>query len=233
MKQTITLLFFTLLISSSCTTLRVSDFPQGTAIASKLPALEPIFDYHSFQNAYPDFYEASSGTALRLDDNFSIFTGTSRARAVSNETKAYDAVHLFEKEVRDNISQATGKIYGSAVCKVGFGNSSGNWTNPVVSTLTLGVLNLFGYPYSIIQDELEVIVEIRDAENYIVGRYSAIGFGEFKTTIYRSNGATRLAHARAFVDAMEKIKFQLEKDKDDLAVLLTDKGPVEFENVYE
>lgn len=233
MKQLITLGFLSLLILSSCSTLKISDFPQGTAIESRLPALEPVFDYHSFQNAYPDYYQENSGVAVRLDDNFSVFTGTSRGRAVSNDTKAFDAIHLFEKEVRDNISQSTGKIYGSAVCKVGFGNSNGNITNPLVSSLTLGIANLFGYPFNIISDELEVIIEIRDADNYIVGRYSAIGFGESKVTLYKSDGANRIAHARAFVNAMEKIKIQLERDQGELVSLLTEKGPVTFENVYE
>ena len=233
MKRTITLGVIILFTLSSCQTLKISDFPVGTAISSKLPALEPVFDYHSFQAAYPDYYESNSGTAIRLNDDFSIFTGSTRGRAVSNETKAYDAVHLFEKEIRDNISSATGKIFGSAVCKVGFGNSNGNLTNPIISTLTLGILNIFGYPYTIISDELEVILEIRDADNYIVGRYSAIGYGESKVTLYKSDGASRLAHARAFVNAMGKIKNKLENDTDELAGLLTEQGPVEFENVYE
>lgn len=233
MKRTITLGVIALFTLSSCQTLKVSDFPQGTAIESRLPALEPIFDYHSFQAAYPDYYESNSGTDIRITDDFGLVTGSTRGRAVSNETKAYDAVHLFEKEVRDNISKATGKIYGSAVCKVGFGNSNGNFKNPLISSLTFGVLNLFGYPFNVINDELEVIVEIRDANNFIVGRYSAIGYGECDVTLYRNDGADRLAHARAFVDAMEKIKLKIERDTGDIAGLLSEEGPVDFENVYE
>ncbi len=233
MKQTITLGFLSLLFMSSCQTLKISDFPQGTAIESRLPALEPIFDYHSFQAAYPDYYESNSGTAIRLDDNISIFSGATRGRSVSNETKAYDAVHLFEKEIRDNISKSTGKIYGSAVCKVGFGNSSSNWANPIISYATLGIANLFGFPFTIITDELEVIVEIRDADNFIIGRYSAIGEGKVDVTIYKSDGAERLAHARAFVNAMEQIKDKLVYDEPELNSLLVKNGPVNFENVYE
>lgn len=234
MKRTITLGVLSLLLMTSCHTLKISDFPQGTAIASPLPALEPIFDYHSFQAAYPEYYQTNNGIGIRLDDNGPfIFSGNSRSRPVSNETKAFDAVHLFEKEIRDNISQSTGKIYGSAVCKVGFGNSNGNWVNPVVSAVTLGIANLFGYPFDTINDELEVILEIRDADNYIVGRYSAIGEGESKVTIYKYDGADRIAHARAFIDAMEKIKNKLEYDQEELASLLTNTGPVDFENVYE
>ena len=233
MKRTITLGVLALLILSSCHTLKISDFPQGTAIESRLPALEPIFDYHSFQAAYPDYYESNTGYGVRITDEISIFNGATRGRSVSNETKAYDAVHLFEKEVRDNISQSTGKIYGSAVCKVGFGNSSGSWVNPVISAASLGIANLFGYPYNVLTDELEVIVEIRDAENYIVGRYSAIGEGEAKVTLYKYDGAARLAHARAFINAMEQIKDKLAYNEQELISLLKEKGPVDFENVYE
>jgi len=233
MKQSITLGILSLVLLSSCHTLKVSDFPQGTAIASPLPALEPIFDYHSFQTAYPDYYESNSGSAIRITDDFSIFNGVTRGRSTSNETKAYDAVHLFEKEVRDNISQSTGKIYGSAVCKVGFGNSSGSWINAAVSTASLGIANLFGYPFNILTDELEVILEIRDAENFIIGRYSAIGEGKAKITLYKFDGAARLAHARAFVNAMEQIKDKLSIDQAELSALLRGTGPVDFENVYE
>lgn len=233
MKQAFTLGFLSLIFLVSCQTLKVSDFPQGTAIESRLPALEPVFDYHSFQAAYPDYYESNSGFGVRVTDDFTIFNGTNRGRPVSNETKAYDAVHLFEKEIRDNISQSTGKIYGSAVCKVGFGSSSSKWQNQAISVATLGIANLFGYPFTVLKDELEVIVEIRDAENYIIGRFSAIGAGEGKVTLYKGDGANRLAHARAFNHAMEQIKDKISYDHQELTALLEEKGPVDFENVYE
>ena len=72
-----------------------------------------------------------------------------------------------------------------------------------------------------------------DAENFIVGRCSSIGQREAKVTLYKSDGAARLAHARAFVDAMEEIKYKLTNDRDEIASLLQKSAPVDFDNVYE
>lgn len=235
MKNFTFLLITISIITSSCSTLKISDFPQGASNFEKLPALNAVFDYHSFNQAYPDYY-ATSGVQINLDDNFGIQTGGIYGRGTSPQTKVLDAVHLFEREVRDNISRPTGEIYGAIICKVGLGNTNNSLIHPIISGLTLGIANLFGYPLTEVEDELEVIIEIRDAKNYIVGQYAAIGVGKAKITFYENNrddAAHRLAHARAFVNAMDKIKIDLSRNHDELTSLLTDKGPVIFENVYE
>lgn len=99
------------------------------------------------------------------------------------------------------------------------------YVNPVVSFLTLGIANLFGYTYATYRDELEVVVDIYDLNDKMIGSYNAMGYGEAKVRLYKGysgNNARRLAHARAFTDSMNNIKDQIIDSHTQLSTLLAD-----------
>ena len=118
-----------------------------------------------------------------------------------------------------------GETAGYAICRRGI-RSKGitTYVNPTVSILTLGIANLFGYTYATYRDELEVVIDIYNLNDKMIGSYNAMGYGEAKVRLYKGysqNDAKRLAHARAFTDSMHNIKDQIMRDQNSLAGLLS------------
>ncbi|MDA8693195.1 hypothetical protein N9L92_03965 [Saprospiraceae bacterium] len=216
-----TILLGILLLMTSCQSLQFSSLRSSYSIDKKLPPLEPEFDTQSFALEYYDLYEIPSA----------VFSRSSRAvnKAVNNATTEYkiaeDTRRLFDSELIRNISENVGETAGYVVCRRGI-RSKGitTYVNPTVSILTLGIANLFGYTYATHRDELEVVIDIYDLNDKIIGSYNAMGYGEAKVRLYKgysSNDAKRLAHARAFTDSMNNIKDQIMEDQNSLAGLLS------------
>ena len=207
-------------LGQSCQTFNLTHVPKGTPAEEKLPPLEPDFDIASFGPNYADLYAAPAR----------ILRGTQgRAATVAESightfTVAEDTKRIFAKELLNNICERVGESQGYAVCRMG-STSKGitNHLNPFVSVVTLGIANLFGYKYATYRDELEIIVDVYNLENKVVGSFSGFGVGEADVKIkdgYTRPSAQRMAHARAFVNAMQEIKEQMVSHKTELIVAL-------------
>jgi len=206
------------IILSSCQSLRLANFESDYRLEQKLPPLEVDFDVLSFAPDYDDIYNIPNvilGGGINVENT---------VRNVTTElTISHDTKYIFEKEMRTNVSQSTGDLAGYAVCRKGM-RSNGIKTvlHPLVSIFTLGVANLFGMPAAFYKDELEIMVEIYDNSNSLVGVYSGLGYGEAKQALYSgytNRDAKRAAHAQAFIDAMTEVKEQIKED----SAILTEK----------
>lgn len=210
MKRIIILSALTI-IMSSCQSLRLANFDSDYQLEDRLPPLEVDFDVLSFAPDYEDIYNIP---------NVILRGGLDVENAVRNATTeltiSHDTKYIFEKEIRTNVSERTGPIAGYAVCKKGL-RSNGIKTvlHPLVSIFTLGVANLFGMPAAFYKDELEIMVEIYDNNNSLIGVYSGLGYGEAKQALYSgytNRDAKRAAHAQAFIEAMTEVKAQIKED---------------------
>lgn len=137
-----------------------------------------------------------------------------------------DTRGIFDRELLDNISENVGQTSGYIVCRRGL-RSKGikTYVNQVVSYLTLGIANVFGYTYATHRDELEIVVDIYDMNDTVVASYNAIGYGEADEKLYNgyiTSDARRLAHARAFSDAMDGILTKIGADSERISKLLTE-----------
>lgn len=207
------------LILSSCKSLNISNLHNGSILEQKLPPLEPDFDIDSFGPDYADLYDIP---------NIILRGGIEPENVVRNVTTemtiAEDTRRLFDREVIFNISELTGKTKGYAVCRKG-ARSKGikSYVHPTISIITLGLANLFGMTAVEYTDELEIIIDIYNLDNEIVGSYAGLGKGSAKMkmyTGYSKRGAKRMAHGRAFVQTLEDIKFQIREDHQKLVDLL-------------
>ncbi len=209
-----------ILFFQSCQTFNLTAVPRGTPAEEKLPPLEPQFDKASFGPNYADLYNIPS-TVLRggIPDAAAVSDYVGHSLTVAEDTK-----RIYNRAIINNICKNVGKTQGYAVCRMGI-RSKGitNALNPLVSVVTLGIANLFGFKYATYRDELEIVVDIYDLDNNVIGSFSGFGTGEADVKIkkgYTVKGAKRMAHARAFSNAMEDIKNKMVANKEELIVAL-------------
>ncbi len=201
-----------LLFLSSCKTLQFSSIPNGTVLQDKIVPLKPEFDFESFGPDYADLYD------FPVDIIFGGPTLESTVRNTTDQFKiAEDTKRIYYTEITKNISERVGETKGVAVVRRGMRTKGiKSYVNPVVSILSLGIANLFGYPVAVHRDELELIVDIYDMDDKVVASYAGFGTGEAKEALYsgyQRSDARRLAHAQAFKMAMDEIKDQLYNDR--------------------
>jgi len=215
-----TILFTLAILFSSCKSLHFSAIPSGSKLQEKLPPLEPEFDLRSFGNQYADLYGLPGAILTgRAPSAATVVDNIAQEHIIAEDTK-----RIFSREILHNISEPVGETKGYAVCRQGI-RSKGvkSFINPLVSILTLGIPNLFGFKYADFVDELEVVVDIYDLEDKVIASYSGFGRGEARVSLYKGyagRDARRLAHGIAFVNAMEDIKAQMLSDSGQIAAVL-------------
>jgi hypothetical protein len=124
-----------------------------------------------------------------------------------------DEMILFTKEVEENLIDPYGDKYGYIIMKrnpIKF-KSGPNIPNAILLNIPL----LFGVPFAKPSYTLEVEIRIVDAQNKLIGKYSAIGKG--KNTIamyygYSAADAGRKSYIDAINDAFNQIRPQILAD---------------------
>ncbi len=209
--------FSIIFLFGSCVTMKVQDITPTGKNSVLLPALTPHVDIKSFENTYinlsPVFIESRP-----------VFYGTDLWGVDLIETRAYadadpriqDAVSIYIKDVKENITDPYGEKQGDILCRITFGdvNSKGlGWL--FLSSLTLYVPNLFGMPYMSNKANIELEVQIFDNNKKLIKRYQADCTNKKYVALYWGSNyptAARKANAAAFKCAMNKIKKQIELD---------------------
>jgi hypothetical protein len=214
--NTICLLGLVLLVSS-CASIKPTDFRPDNQGCIQLPALDPVMDAVSLESMYPDSYISSdSGSSSDI-----------YVSSVSRNRKAQDVRTLFEREVKDCITNPYGELKGYIVCKVSSGYSRMNPAFTFWSTMTLGIPNLLGLPYAVAKTLIDLDVEIYTIDNRLIGRYNASGYDRSYSAYYygyRLADVSRISGINAFKMAMNDIKSKIERDKNRLEMELNKVG---------
>ena len=170
----------------SCKTVLLSDLKPENPIINLLPSLEPKVDIASLQSAYSLGSTKSRGSIVGYGTQSLggiISTGSFYGQSTSfADKRIQDAVVLFEREIRNNISDGSNEPIGSVVCKIISGETrkSGlGWS--ALSLVTSFIYNIFGMPFFSYTTELEIEVEIRDCKNIPFARL--IGYGNQKIRV--------------------------------------------------
>lgn len=200
-----------LLLLNSCKSFSLAQLENGRKSTTKIPPLQPKFDLESFGPTYKDLYDIPGA----------IISGGVNPNVIVNNvtgtlTSAEDTKRLYQKYILRNICENVGETAGYATCRMGI-RSRGveSWVNPALSILTLGIANLFGMKYATYEDNLEIYVDIENLNNAIIASYVGHGRGLAKAQPYKGytvRDAKRMAHARAFKEAMDEIQEQIEVD---------------------
>lgn len=204
-------------LMTSCLTLNLKDLKPYPKIETLLPTLEPMIDEYSFESAYPTGYNAGYQTTIEQVNDKEVVVNSGFKPDFSRKQ---DAITLFNREVKENITNPYGDVKGSIVCKIA-GESSvlGGYGWAVLSGFTFFIPNLLGMPIGNYHTSLDLDVEIYNTSNKLIGSYNAIGNSKIWCAMYYgySHGsAYRKSNIDAFKLAMKDIKSQIEKDSERL-----------------
>lgn len=212
----------------ACRTLQVRDFHQQNQLKEPLPPLTLQVHAESFAGQFAAemledglTYSAVSG-ALWIPDPFSVYTQVGEPMR--------DVFTVLGNELNDNTTQRAGEKYGVARFKlVYYDRREPGWGWLIPSVLTLGAANLLGMPANRIQTDLELQMEILDANNHVIAQYRAPGSGKATVAMYSGYsgfGAKRKANLLALQEAMRSIRQQMEPDLSKLNAGLRAAGTV-------
>jgi hypothetical protein len=219
MKKVIQFIIIALL-ASSCVSIKQSDFHQIPKNSVLLPALETRFDLYSFESAYSLGTTSGSsvgyGTAVSNSSAIVISGGTS---IHSRDPRIQDAITIFDRNVKENITNPYGEKKGYIVCKMADGSSKLSIGLVVLSGLTLCIPNLFGMPFGSYKTYLDVEVEIYNMRDELIGRYSEICSEKAWMACYwgySDKNASIKSAVDAFSCALSSINDQIVDDADRL-----------------
>jgi hypothetical protein len=190
----ISLILVLFLVIIGCKSIRVTDLKVSSPNKQLLPGLEPQINLTSFETAYSlgttKSTGASGGMGQGLGGGTIVGVGVSSSVSTSvKDKRIQDALIIYEREIRENITQGNEKPKGYAICKITTGQTKlggAGWI--ILSGVTLMIPNIFGMPYGNYKTELEVEVEIQDSCKNTIGRYTGYGFGKATLAAYWGYG---------------------------------------------
>lgn len=223
------ILFKLILIStwllSACRSLSFEEFRSEDHNPQLLPALHIAIDTLSFETFY-----WNDPTAHPYPDDVS---GLQKFRYV-RDIRVQDAIVLFERDVKDNLTDPLGSKYGYITCKIVTGECRYSAVNALLSLATLFIPNLFGLPFNNHMTHIALEVEIYDVRENMVARYDATGYSKVPIALWRgysTSDAFRLSNMNAFKQAMSDIKRKIAEDYQEINRKLLTAGP--FTSRYE
>lgn len=225
MKKYILPFLLAALSMGACRSLKVRDFHAKETIPNRLPQLGLLVHERSFLEAFDcafnrEYIETSIVRGPYDPTPWIAYDVTDQA--------LQDVFHVLGNDLDENLTVGSNAAYGHARFKLMFykrRNSGWGWTAASLSTMFLP--NVLGMPVLTQRVELELQMEVVDAQGKVLTRYNAPGTG--KATVaayygYDSATATRKANLVALKDAMSNIKQKLGADAPALASQLEAAG---------
>ena len=217
-------LLFILLVFGSCRTLNLAELTPENRNEHLLPDLTPEVDVSIIEGRKA--WSSTSRTEVISDNspNSTIIETVTDSRPLTPAST--DIITLFERDVNANIINPYGENKGQIVCKiVAYDANYYNSGLRVISTLTFGFFNLFGMPFDCKSASYDIEVNILNNEREKIGQYSAVGKAKvYSALFYGFDDASsiRLSRIRAFKNAMNKVKEQINCDYEQLNMALKD-----------
>jgi hypothetical protein len=228
MRQILLLVILSGLLLPACRTLRVSDFTaQNARIQEPLPRMGFLVHQESFGQAF-DRETFDKGWNGNVANPYGFTTNADLY--ILSDLPLEDAFKAFDNEVSYNLSENSGPRYGHVRFKlINYERRVPGWGYSVASWGTLFVGNALGMPYNRVRSEMELQVEIADANKNVLARYRAPGIGKAYTAMYygyQTSDAWRKANLNAIQDAMKAIRPQIIADAPRLRAQLLEAGPI-------
>ena len=199
-----------ILFLTSCKSITYQDVnPSINPNNNLLPALETLVDINNLESTY------SSGSYVGQANNFGTgYSGnngwgswlqtTSLSGTQYKDSRVNDIINMFDKEVKENITTPYGEKKGYSSLKLGYRGSEDSFIYPLTSTLSLFTLNLVGFPWTELEESLEVEVQIMNNKKEIISRYTenvfssnyvAMWWGYDENVVYRKVAADNIKQA--------------------------------------
>ena len=226
MKNSSLLLVLMAAFFAQCRTLHVNDFHAKQRVAEPLPRMGLLVHQESFGSAF-DRETFSKGWG----GNVAAARGATQGDYFAlSDLPLEDVFTLLGNEVTDNLADNKGDRYGHIRFRlINYDRRTPGWGYKIPSVLSANLLNVAGMPYTRVSSELELQVEVADANKKILARYKAPGAGKAYVALYygyRYGDAWRKANLLALQDAMAKIRPQMEADLPQLREQVLAAGPL-------
>jgi len=198
-----------LVLMASCVSIKPSVFQPSATNCVKLPNLDPVFDFESFESFF--------GGTTRVE------TAEGQTTTVTQRTQGVqDVLTIFERNVRNCITDEFTENKGYIILKLGAANTT-TTILPGVSVITGMLLNLIGLPYDIAKTFIDLEVVIYNNEDKLIGRYSGSATARKPFALYYGYSHSQYVRASklaAFTQALDVIKEKIANDRDRLVSLL-------------
>lgn len=203
-----------LILLAGCRTLQVTDYHQHSPLKEPLPALKMKVHAESFAarfagELFEDVVVSNSMYGYPwVPSPFEVHTRVGASMQ--------DVFTILANELSDNMTRSSGEKTGEARFKLVYYNRTmPGWGWVIPSVMTLNIANLAGMPFTRYQADLELQMEIVDANQRVIAQYRAPGTG--KTTVafyygYDGASAHRKANLLALQEAMRGIRNKMEPD---------------------
>jgi hypothetical protein len=198
----------------ACRSLKMSDFHQQNQLSEPLPPLSLQVHTESFAGHFvAEMFEENMANNSIYDvpwipSPFEIYSQLGEPMR--------DVFTVLGNELTDNTTQTAGEKLGQARFKlVYYERRIPGWGWIIPSSLTLCTANLFGMPFAKVSADVELQMEILDANKNIVAQYRAPGTGKATVAMYHGYSgldAARKINLLALQDAMRGIRRQMEPD---------------------
>jgi hypothetical protein len=216
---------------SSCASMKMTDLKPEPKNSKLLPTLQTRIDINSFESAYTlgTTTSTSTGTVYgqsKTGQNKSQVSGIGvsvSSSTMSKDPRIQDAITIFDRDVKDNITDPFGESKGYILCKINASKSKLNLGWALLSGVTLMIPNILGMPMGAYKITLDVDVEIYDNSEKLIARYNGVAKKKTYMAAYWGYGkdVERVANIKAFRDAMNQIKLQIENDHEKILFKLT------------
>ena len=224
----LTSILFSIMLFQSCATVGI-DIRQLTPQnknSNLLPALEPRIDMHSLESAFSmgQSIGVSTGYAPALTKKSAIGSSIT-STTMSKDPRVQDVVTLFDRDVKNNITNPYGDKKGYKLCKIAAAGNKTHQSWAILHGLFLMIPTIIGVPIDKVETMLDVEVEIYDKSERLIRRYNSqcksdpklvhIYYGYFWRT-----DAQRATSIEAFKCAIADIKNQIENDAEQIITAL-------------
>ncbi len=225
MKKQILPFLLLALSLGACRSLHVRDFHSDQSLPTRLPSLGLLVHERSFMEA---FDLALMREVVINNAVGGPYSPTPWADYEVTEQALKDVFNMLGNELDENLNQSSNPKYGHARFKLlDYKRRNTGWGWTVASFSTFFIPNLAGMPVARGRAELELQLEIVDADGKVLVRYVAPGQGKACIALYHgynSATATRKANLLALQNALANIKKKLEADVPSLASQLEAAG---------
>ncbi|MDI9312889.1 MAG: hypothetical protein QM535_21950 [Limnohabitans sp.] len=215
---------------TSCASMKMTDLKPTPKNSKLLPTLQTRIDISSFESAYTlgTSTSISTGTVYgrsRTGTNSTSVSGIGvsvSSTTMSKDPRIQDAITIFDRDVKDNITDPFGESKGYILCKINASNQKTNLGWAFLSGLTLMIPNIFGMPMGSYKITLDVDIEIYNNSEKLIARYNGTAESKKYMAAYWGYGkdVERMANITAFRDTLNQIKIAIENDYSNIILKL-------------
>ncbi|MBO7244808.1 MAG: hypothetical protein J6V53_05970 [Alphaproteobacteria bacterium] len=171
------LLLSTLFLLTNCKNITHQDYILDVNNQTKLPALEAVIDTTNLENVFSLGGFVANANNMGAAGRNGWVQASAMAGTSFRDPRMQDTMTLFDDFVKNKVTNPYGEKKGYMVLNIGYRNAIDHYENIAtawLSIISLGTLNLLGFPFGVDEDEMKISVEILNSKKELVKRYTSV-----------------------------------------------------------